>query len=68
MSFYPHFMKSDFLKFLELRNYFGKVMERSGLRFEKLFLIKGVNSPRKKKVFWANFARIRRLYNKDQEV
>ena len=31
--------------------------------------MKGVKSPRKKKfVFWANFARIRTLYNNDQEV
>ena len=61
MSFYPNFMKSDFLKFLELRNHFGKEMERSGLRLEKLFLIKGVKSPRKKKVFLGKFC-------KNQEV
>ena len=40
--------------FLDLRNPWGKVMERSGW---KLLLIKGVKSPRKKKlVFSANFA------------
>ena len=38
-------------------------------RIKKKILIKGVKLRRNKKVcFWANFAMIRRLYNKDQEV
>ena len=36
--------------FLDFRNPWGKVMERSGLRFENFSLIKGVKLPRKKKV------------------
>ena len=58
-------------------------MERSGLRFENFYYIKGVKSPRKKKLVWGYFCkdqeviqqgsgeyttRIRRLYNKDQQL
>ena len=68
MSFCPHFPKLDVQFFLEIRNPWGKVMERSDLRYENFLLIKGIKSPRKKVFFLANFAMIRRLYNKDQEV
>ena len=46
---------------LEILNTLGKVMERSGLRFGNLLLIKGVKSPHKKIVvrqilpYWAGF-------------
>ena len=43
-------------------------MERSGLTFEKN-INKGCKiAAEKKSSLWANFARIRRLYNKDEEV
>ena len=43
-------------------------MERRGLKFEH-FTNKGCKIAAQKKVsFWANFARIWRLYKKDQEV
>ena len=37
-SFCPHFPKSDVQYFLEIRNPWGKVMERSGLRLEDFCL------------------------------
>ena len=37
-SFCPHFLKSDVHYFLEIQNPWGKVMERSGLRFEHFCL------------------------------
>ena len=36
-------------KFLEIRNYWGKVMERSGLRFKKKFTNKGCKISAQKK-------------------
>ena len=41
--------------FLEIRNPWGKVIERSGLRFE-FFFWNGLKLPRKKKFFFADFA------------
>ena len=45
--FCPHF---GCPKFLEIRNPWGKVLERSGLRIEPFLLGRGSNSPRKKKL------------------
>ena len=42
-------------KFLEIRNPWGKVIERSGLRFE-IFCLEVVKNRRKKKMFFADFA------------
>ena len=42
--------------FLEIRNPWGKVMERSGLRFEIFLFGSGLKLPNKKKVFFADFA------------
>ena len=54
--FLPPTSRSQFPKYLEIRNPWGKVMERSGLRFEHLFG-SGSKSPRKKKEgFFADFA------------
>ena len=43
-------------KFLKIQNPWGKVMERSGLTFEHLLFGSGLKSPRKKKIFFADFA------------
>ena len=68
-------------KFLEIRNPWEKwwkqvfrdseSLAKNGKKRSviwKLLLIKDVKSPRKKSCFLANFARIRRSYNKDQAV
>ena len=60
MSFHPHFPKLDVQFFLEIRNPWGKVKE--------FFTNKGYKIAAQKSFFWANFAMIRRLYNKDREV
>jgi len=44
--------KVGFPKNLEIRNPWGKVLERSGLRIEHFFLGSGLKSPRKKKFFF----------------
>ena len=43
-------------KFLEIRNPWGKVLERSGLRILTFLLGSGLKSPRKKKFVFADFA------------
>ena len=48
--FCPPLSKVGCPKFLEIRNLRGKVILRSGLRFENFFLIQGVKSQRKKKL------------------
>ena len=42
----------------EIQNPWGKVMERSGLRFKKLILINGVKLLRKKSLFLDKFCHI----------
>ena len=42
--------------FLEIRNPWGRVLERSGLRIEHFLLGSGLKSPRKKSFFFADFA------------
>ena len=53
--------KVGYPKYLEIQSPWGKVMERSGLRFEN-FLIKGVKLQNKKVCFWANFALMSRIF------
>ena len=44
-------------KFLAIRNPWGKVLERSGLRIVNFFFVSGLKSPRKQKfVVFADFA------------
>ena len=44
--------------FLEIRNPWGKVMERSGLTFEHFLFGNGLKSPRKKNVFFLLILRV----------
>ena len=53
MSFCPHFAKSKVQNFWTFQNPWGTKMEKTGLRIEKLLLIKGVKLSRKKKVFFS---------------
>ena len=59
--FLPQLPKVGCPQFLEIRNPWGKVMDRSGLRFET-FINKGVKSTRKKYCFWANFDLLSRIF------
>ena len=54
--FLPPLHKVECQIFLEIRNPWGKVMERSGLRFKHFMFKSGLKSPRKKKLFFADFA------------
>ena len=56
MSFCPHFPKSDVQYFWRFGIPWGKVMERSGLRFKHLCLKIVKNCCTKKRLFSAEFA------------
>ena len=54
--FLPPFPEVGCPIFWEIRNPWGKVIERSGLTFEHFLFGSGLKSPRKKKFFFADFA------------
>ena len=63
------FPEVQYPNFLDFRNYWEKVIERSGLRFKiKLLLIKGVKSPRQKKLLTDIFCHLFIPFKRHTEV
>ena len=57
LVFLPPLPKVGCPIFLEIRNPWGKVMERSGLRYEHFMFENSLKSPQKKKSFFLHFFR-----------
>ena len=56
--FLPPLPEIEYPNLLEILNPWGKVMERSGLRFENFYKI----AAQKQACFWANFALLSRIF------